>query len=138
MKSGLKKIGIVVFCCFFLKGCLFGAGLVEQEITGDYWLLANGYLDEMSIWHFPGNHKSNLIVGETVFEVGHNKDFIIAKRHPKDSTNGVNKKVTFYHLIKISETGESNDLTYEQYLNKRKELNVPEELDFDTVFQELK
>jgi len=138
MKSALNKIGIIFFCSFFLKGCLFGAGLVEQEITGDFWLFANGHLDEMSIVHFPGNHKSNLIVGETVFEVGHNKDFIIAKRHPKDSINRVNKKSTFYHLIKISEGGKSKDLTYEQYMNKRKELNVPKDLQFDTVFQELK
>ena len=136
MKKRFLNIGITIICSFLFKSCLFGVGLVEQEIIGDYWLLANGKLHEMSI-----SYDSRIIVEETVFAVGHNKEFIIAKRHPKISATYLNKEITYYHIIKVSKSQKikkSTDMTYEQYLQKRKELNVPKDLEFDMVFEDLK
>ncbi|WP_276166487.1 hypothetical protein [Zobellia alginiliquefaciens] len=128
---------VVVFT-ILLQSCLFGAGLVEQEITDKYWLTANNTLDEMSIWYFPGEHQSKLIVEQTVFEVGHNDNFIIAKSHPKDSVNGLNKNVTYYHIIEVARASKSVPLSLEQFEFKKKELQVSEKLEFTKVFHELK
>ncbi len=132
----MRKIGTLFV--ILLQSCLFGVGLVEQEITDKYWLTANNTLDEMSIWYFPGEHQSKLIVGQTVFEVGHNDDYIIAKSHPKDSVNELNKNVTYYHLIEVSRARKSIPLTLEQFEYKKKELQISEKLEFTTVFEELK
>lgn len=132
----MRKLTLVFV--ILLQSCLFGVGLVEEEITDKYWLIANNTLDEMSIWYFPGEHQSKLIVEETVFAVGHNDDYIIAKSHPKDSTNGLNKNVTFYHIIELAGANKSVPITLEQFRSKRKELQIPEKLRFTTVFDELK
>lgn len=132
----MRKLGLVFI--ILLQSCLFGAGMVEQEITDKYWLTANNTLDEMSIWYFYGEHSSKLIVEETVFEVGHNDDYIIAKSHPKDSINGLDKNVTYYHLIDIARANKSIPLTLEQFELKRNELQVSDKLEFTKVFDELK
>ena len=98
-----------------LQSCYFGAGLVEKEITDDYFLFANNSLDEMSIWFHAEKYSNRLIVPETVFALGENGDFIIAKS-----------------------TEQSPNLTLEQFENKRKELNIPKNLDFEIVYEELK
>ena len=122
-----------------MESCYFGAGLVEREITDDYFLFANNTLDEMSIWYHAEKYSNRLIVPEIVFAVGENGDFIIAKSHPKTTENGINKSVTNYHIIEVDKksTEQSPNLTLEQYERERKKLNIPNELDFDIVYDEL-
>ena len=89
----MKKTNSMIFIMliFLFQSCLFGAGLVEREITDDYWLFANNEMHEMSIWHHSENRSGGeLIVEETVFAIGYNDNFIIAKSHPKNSTNQLN------------------------------------------------
>tara|TARA_Y100000034_G_scaffold135013_1_gene205314 strand:+ start:1066 stop:1416 length:351 start_codon:yes stop_codon:yes gene_type:complete len=114
-------------------------GLVEREITDDYFLFANNTLDEMSIWYHAEKNSNRLIVPETVFAVGENGDFIIAKSHPKTTDNGINKSVTYYHIIEVDKKSfeQSPNLTLEQYKNERKKLNIPNDLNFDIVYEEL-
>tara|TARA_R110000751_G_C13674737_1_gene470678 strand:+ start:139 stop:546 length:408 start_codon:yes stop_codon:yes gene_type:complete len=135
----LKKIlGITLL--LILQSCYFGAGLVEKEITDDYFLFANNTLDEMSIWFHAEKYSNRLIVPETVFALGENGDFIIAKSHPKNLESGINKNVTYYHIIEVDKksTEQSPNLTLEQFENKRKKLNITNDLDFDIVYEELK
>lgn len=122
-----------------LESCYFGSGLVEREITDDYFLFANNTLDEMSIWYNAEKYSNQLIVPETVFAVGVNEDFIIAKSHPKTTENGIDKNVTYYHIIEVNKksTEQSPNLTLEQYERERKKLNIPNNLDFDIVYDEL-
>jgi len=135
----LKKILGIVFL-LVLQSCYFGAGLVEQEITDDYFLFANNSLEEMSIWYHAEKYSNRLIIPETVFALGENGDFIIAKSHPRNIENGINKSVTYYHIIEVDKKSieESPNLTLEQYENKRKMLNIPKNLDFEIVYDELK
>ena len=136
--NNLKKILGISFL-LILQSCYFGAGLVEKEITDDYWLLANNTLDEMSIWFNAEKYSNRLIVPETVFALGENGDFIIAKSHPKNLESGIDKRVTYYHIIEVDKKSpeQSPNLTLEQFENKRKELNIPNDLDFDIVYEEL-
>lgn len=89
----------------------------------------------MTIFYHAEKYSNRQIVPETVFAVGHNRDFIIAKSHPNN-----NKNVTYYHIIEIAKksTNQSPNLTLEQFENRKKQLNVPKELNFDIVFDELK
>tara|TARA_R110001583_G_scaffold129547_1_gene281334 strand:- start:6440 stop:6871 length:432 start_codon:yes stop_codon:yes gene_type:complete len=132
-----KILGIAIL--LILQSCYFGAGLVEKDIVGDYSLFANNTLDELCIIYHSDKYSNRLIVPETVFAVGHNRDFIIAKSHPKNSENGITKNVTYYHIIEIDKksTEQSPNLTLEQFLQKRKRLNIPNGLDFDIVYKEL-
>jgi len=137
--NNLKKILGIAFL-LILQSCYFGAGLVEKEITDDYFLFANNSLEEMSIWFHAEKYSNRLIVPETVFALGENGDFIIAKSHPRNIEAGINKNVTYYHIIEIDKknTEQSSNLTLEQYENKRKMLNIPKSLDFEIVYDELK
>lgn len=137
MRKTNKTIGI--FLLLILESCYFGAGLVEREITDDYFLFANNTLEELSIWYHAEKYSNRLIVPETVFAVGENGDFIIAKSHPKTTENGINKSMTYYHIIEVGKksTEQSPNLTLEQYERERKELNIPNDLDFDIVYDEL-
>ncbi|KGL58398.1 hypothetical protein PHEL85_3457 [Polaribacter sp. Hel1_85] len=94
----------------------------------------------MSIWFHAEKYSNRLIVPETVFALGENGDFIIAKSHPKNLKSGINKSVTYYHIIEVDKksTEQSPNLTLEQFENKRKELNIPKNLDFEIVYEELK
>ncbi|WP_178989688.1 DUF3997 domain-containing protein [Winogradskyella schleiferi] len=134
----MKKILGIAFL-LILQSCYFGAGLVEKEITDDYWLFANNTLDEMSIWFNAEKYSNRLIVPETVFAFGENGDFIIAKSHPKNLESGIDKSVTYYYIIEVDKKSpeQSPNLTLEQFENKRKELNIPNDLDFDIVYEEL-
>ncbi|WP_179321157.1 DUF3997 domain-containing protein [Winogradskyella helgolandensis] len=134
----MKKILGIAFL-LILQSCYFGAGLVEKEITDDYWLFANNTLDEMSIWFNAEKYSNRLIVPETVFALGENGDFIIAKSHPKNLESGIDKSVTYYYIIEVDKKSpeQSPNLTLEQFENKRKELNIPNDLDFDIVYEEL-
>ena len=136
--NNLKKILGIAFL-LILQSCYFGVGLVEKEITDDYWLFANNTLDEMSIWFNAEKYSNRLIVPETVFALGENGDFIIAKSHPKNLESGIDKSVTYYHIIEVDKKSpeQSPNLTLEQFENKRKELNIPNDLDFDIVYEEL-
>ena len=134
----MKKILGIAFL-LILQSCYFGAGLVEKKITDDYWLLAINTLDEMSIWFNGEKYSNRLIIPETVFALGENGDFIIAKSHPKNIESGIDKSVTYYHIIEVDKKNpeQSPNLTLEQFNNKRKELHIPNDLNFDIVYEEL-
>ena len=137
--NNLKKILGITFL-LILQSCYFGAGLVEKEITDDYFLFANNSLDEMSIWFNAEKYSNRLIVSETVFALGENGDFIIAKSHPKNINKGIDRSVTYYHIIEVNKKDPEQrpNLTLEQFENKRKVLNIPNDLDFDIIYEELK
>lgn len=139
MKS-LAKYAMLSLLLF--QSCYFGAGLVEKNLTEDYYLFANNSMDELSIWHHTAEYQNDLIVEETVFAVGYDDEFIIAKSHPKDSKKGVNKKVTYYHIIKVDNNlerdyTESTKLTSTQFEVKKKQLKVTKDLKFTKIFKEL-
>ncbi len=137
--NNLKKILAITFL-LILQSCYFGAGLVEKKLTDDYFIFANNTLEDMSIWIHAEKYSNRLIVPETVFAVGQNGEFIIAKSHPKNSEVGIDKSVTYYHIIEVGKksTEQSPNLTLEQFEYGRKRLNIPNDLDFDIIYEELK
>lgn len=138
MKRNLKIIGL--FILLLLQSCYFGAGLVEQSLTNNYSLFANNSIDEMSIWLHVEKYSSQLIVPETVFAVGYNKNYIIAKSHPKDIKKNIDKNITHYYIINIhkQDQKQSPNLTAKEFENERNRLNISKELDFNIIFEEIK
>lgn len=138
----MKKTNSMIFIMliFLFQSCLFGAGLVEREITDDYWLFANNEMHEMSIWHHSENRSGGeLIVEETVFAIGYNDNFIIAKSHPKNSTNQLNKNITQFHIIQINKSSDYNHkrLTKDEFKTIGEAIGVPNDLGFTIIYKEL-
>jgi len=136
----LKFFLIVSFLCY--QGCFFGTGLIEQSLDNDFYLFANNSFDETSIIYNTGKYSSSIIVEESVFAVGFNDDFIIAKRHPKDSINQILEEIIYYYIIEINNISKNNPkksipLSEEQYKSKRRELKIPNNLDFKIVIKEI-
>ncbi|OSY87064.1 hypothetical protein WH52_13465 [Tenacibaculum holothuriorum] len=134
----MKKT-IKISLLLILQSCYFGVGLVEKEITNNYFLFANNKLDEMSIWFHSEEHSYQLIIPETVFAVGENGDYIIAKSHPKNKKNGIDKSITYYHIIEVrkKKANQYSNLNLEQFNKKREELNIPNSLSFKLTYKEL-
>ena len=135
----MNKVYYLLILIVF-QSCYFGVGLVETEIEDDYFLFANNSLEELSVWLKDSGGTNELIIPQTVFAIGNNERFIIAKSHPFDSETGIDRKTTFYHIIEIDKksTSQSQKLTYAQFVEERERLKISEELEFHTIFDEVK
>ena len=113
-------------------------GLHKEHITGNYYLVSTDYVDEdLSVSYDLGDGSYIGVVNETVFAVGYNKDFIIAKQHPAKEINNPDKSITNYFIVPITnkvdkwpDENKIGPLTELEFLIKRKELNIPEDLTF--------
>ena len=108
--------------------------LVEENLPGNYYLWAEDELEQLKITHSLKNSSGyNLIVKETVFAVGFNKDFIIAKSFSKQH------KQIHYHIIEVNKdlSEENRGSSFEDYMLKRKTLNLPYDLIFTQVYHEV-
>jgi hypothetical protein len=88
-----------------LLGHLAGCGFVhDEEITGPYRLVAVDISEQMIVCF--GLENGNCVgrIPETVFSVGWNERFIVAKQHPQD-----NKAVTNYFVLDMTLDNESAD-----------------------------
>ncbi len=140
------KICILMVLCCFLSGCLsdafFGSPDYEKKLNGDYYLLAFDEDEEMSIGVQIGEEGVGVIEA-TVFAVGQNENFIIAKQHPLISMGVIDKKTTNYFIIpldlKVSKAVDRNyfgPLNLEQFEQKKRELNM-KDIEFSIIFKEL-
>jgi hypothetical protein len=138
------KCLIYFLCTVLLSSCGYGLAY-EEHITGIYYLTAADSEEDISLSCLQGKGFYCDIISSTVYAVGHNNDFIIAKQHPHQFAEPIDKSVTNYYIIplknKVSEFPYDNKigpLTLEQFNKKRKELNMPKGLIFTIVFEDLK
>ena len=110
----------------------------------NYYLYAYASDEDMLIMHFD-KYGGLEVVGSTVFAVGCNKDFIIAKQHPAIYPEKENKSVTNYFIIPLkkpvtwlNENVAIGPLSENEFAEKKKQLNVPDTLDFSIVFNNIK
>ena len=127
----MKKIIFYLLIIISLQSCYFGAGVVEIDLPGNFDLFGNNSKNEAAIWLDIGEYSSEIIVNQTVFAVGYNDDFIIAKSHSKNKI--------LYHIIEVKKgLKQANiNLSFEQYKFNREHLNVPYDLNFTIVFHEI-
>jgi hypothetical protein len=100
----------------------------EKNLNGGYYL---GYIDtpdQMTIYNSDGVG----VIGSTVFSVGQNDKYIIAKQHP----NGIRGEICFY-IISIERQKVYGPMRYDYEVSQiKKELNVGD-IDFTIVYHDL-
>ncbi len=134
------------YICLFVI-LLAGCGLaVEDKITGNYFLTAADDDDDTGLsYHAPsdGPIYALIIVG-TVFAVGYNKEYLIAKQHPK-SDSGINRRITNYYILPLKDTmnwrtmnGLIGPLSFDQFNQKKIDLRISPSLTFTIEKSSLK
>jgi hypothetical protein len=95
--TGTEKTCVWAITAVFL-GYLAGCGFVhDEEITGPYRLVAVDISEEMMVCFGLENGDCVGRIPETVFSVGWNKRFIVAKQHPQG-----NRAITNYFVLDMT------------------------------------
>ena len=88
-----------------LAALLTGCGFVHDEVlTGPYRLVATDVPEQMSICRTIGVGDCIGRIPETVFSVGWNESYIVAKQHPRN-----NRTVTNYFILEMALDSELAD-----------------------------
>lgn len=140
----MKIINIVFLIGFTAvgSGCIGMA--YDKQISASYSLQANHSRNEMSLVYTDTNGYQWGVVNQTVFAIGFNNNFIIAKQHPRGNTKTPGISLTNFYVIPLNNaTGNYEGknilgpLTETEYDVKREELHVPKSLVFSIYFDDL-
>jgi hypothetical protein len=127
---------------------LFSTGCTDmyvEHLVGNYYLIEADYVDiELSLSYKLKNGDYTGVVNPTLFAVGYDDEYIIAKRHPHEFGYPVNKSVTHYYIVPLKynvhaspDGNRTVPLSREEFERKRIELNISNELTFSRVFKKL-
>jgi nitrous oxide reductase accessory protein NosL len=117
---------ISLIATLLISGCGF---VHDEHLTGPYRLIAVETLDQMDIsYGFPSGNTVGRIP-ETVFSVGWNSRYLVAKQHPKKD-----RSITHFYYLDMSRDSTDADpsasvtgpLSESEFLRKRAELGLPE------------
>ncbi len=109
---------------------LSGCGFVHDEhLTGPYRLIAVDTLHQMGISYGLPSGSAVGRIPETVFSVGWNSRYLVAKQHPKDD-----RSITHFYYLDMSRDSTYADpsasvtgpLSESEFLRKRAELGLPD------------
>lgn len=133
MKKVIMPIVALIYCTF-LSGF---AGLADYGVVihDDYELIrSSGH--QIAIWYIGDNsnkqYSDNCLISPKVVEVNYSDQYIIAKRsllipEKMGSTYNVSDaSVSLYYIIDMDTFEIYPDMTEEEYLEKRKSLEIPE------------
>jgi hypothetical protein len=140
----MKLLLIILFYLsgFFLTGCFRHE--YKKTIANGYTLYAYEADEDMSLAHFD-KYGALEIITPTVFSIGYNKDFIIAKQHPTIYPDKENKSITNYFIVPIKQPVKWTNtdiaigpLTEDAFWKWRKKLNIPDTLTFTITYNDIK
>jgi hypothetical protein len=115
-----------------------GIGLAyEHDLTGDYAVWAPDLVEQAAIVQkIPGTSSATVIVDSMVVAYGWNDDFIIAKQHPNlDGFDQVDTGLTHWFIVQVATGDVYGPLAEKEYLQYRKEFNIPDDLDFTRTIE---
>jgi nitrous oxide reductase accessory protein NosL len=109
-----------------LSGCGYAH---DEKLTGPYRLIAVDVDEQMDVSYSLPNGGAIGRIPETVFSVGWNDRYIVAKQHPKN-----NRSITNYYYLDMSRDSTYADpsasvagpLKESDFLRKRTELSLPD------------
>jgi hypothetical protein len=137
----MKNKAVFFLILYLFSGCIGFS--TKEKIINNYYLIATDSEEQLSLSYCDPNDKNGCIgiIGATVFSVGYNDTYIIAKQHPSN-----NRSITNYFLLPINNKdrhwgdnfGLIGPLTVDQFNEKKKELNISESLKFTIVKDNLK
>lgn len=149
----LLLIAVLFYSCW-------GLGFAYlKHLSGNYYLLACDSKEQMSIAYKDTESSYIGIVSEKVLAVGYNNNFIIAKQISVESQDSISDRPPAYYIIDIRDTRREDFLktaieeidnvpldryfplpalkmSYDEYLIKRRELNIPDSLQLAAVVAE--
>jgi hypothetical protein len=137
----MKRILKYLITGILLTAC---SGMYEKHLTGNYYLTKTDYADEeLSLSYKLENGDYIGVVNPTLFAVGYDDDYIIAKNHPQiRGAFTFNKNVTYYYIVplkyKVHHSPDENrigPLSEEEFKAKRKELKMSDSLTFTKIFK---
>lgn len=133
----MKKIYWGVIILVVLSSCGFA---IKKKIAGNYYLTATDTGEQLGLSYCdPKDDNGCIGITEgTVFSVGHNKNYIVAKQHPN-----TNRQIINYFILPIKldkgiggNFGLMGPLNSVEFEIKRKQLNITS-IKFDVVYKEL-
>jgi hypothetical protein len=124
--SSVPELVVFLFAALLLSGCGF---VHDEQLTGPYRLIAVDTLDQMSVSYRLPDGAAVGRISETVFSVGWNNRYIVAKQHPNND-----RSITNFYYLDISRDSTYADpslsvtgpLTEAEFVRKRSELGLPE------------
>ena len=137
----VKYCLIAIVCLSSMIGC---DSFNQKQLIGNYYLIESSYKeDSKSLSYSLGSGNFNDVVSQTVFSVGFNEDYIIAKQHPKKYKVPANKSITNYFIIAMKDSSSyygkvNGPFTESEFLVAKKSLGISGKLKFTIVFEDLK
>jgi hypothetical protein len=114
----------------------------KQKLVKQYYLTALDTDEEMEIQVIDPDGYAFRVIPSTVFSVGYDSSYIIAKQHPRTANNHADSKITNYYILPIMETLKSDEssnaigpLTEEEFNKKKTEFGV--NVEFSITFKNL-
>lgn len=138
----MKTKKIILYCVWLNLVSCIGSAAYDEPLVDNYSLNAMDVKSGMTICGLNGKYRIG-IMNPTVFAVGFDDEFIIAKQHPEKDME-IDRSITNYFIIplkeKISESIEKNvvgPMTKEEFYRERKKLGVSKNLIFTKKFKDL-
>ena len=132
----MKPLRMVVW--FAISAIICGCGFDhDEQITGNYRLVAVDVMDQMSVGLSVKGGNAIGRINATVFAVGWDQRYIVAKQHPNN-----NRAVTNYYYLEMAKDSQHADpsasvtgpLTETEFKQRQVNLKLP---DFTRTFKEL-
>ena len=139
-----KKLIILLLLLPIFSGCQYGTH--KDKIIDKYFLTYVDTESMLSLSYDLENGDFIGVVNDAVFAVGYNSNFIIVKNHPFVEPDSINRTVTNYYIVKIDKNiskykvdeNKIGPMTELNFNKKRKELKIPDNLDFTIDIDENK
>ena len=136
---------LLLIMCELLHGCT--SFVIKDHLFGNYFLVAPDDGHQLGLAYYTPKDGDSYaaIISATVFAVGYNEKYLIAKQHPFIFSRPPNKDTTNYYILQITNDfnfrtmdGLFGPLTLDQFILKRHELGIPDSLIFTKEYEDLK
>jgi len=134
------KRNFLFLILFSLSACINGVSGIRENFLGNYYLVAPDDDEQTALsYHEPSDGLVYAyIIEETVFAIGYNKAYIIAKQHPFGE-----RRITNYFILPVKKgfdwktnNGMMGPLTLNQFEQKQTELHI-KSIKFTIVYSDL-
>ncbi|MCX6927967.1 MAG: DUF3997 domain-containing protein [Verrucomicrobia bacterium] len=133
-----RSLFAALACLGILAGCGGFGFAYAKRLSGKYGLVAADVLEQMDISEMLPNGSAIGVIPATVYAVGWNEQFIIAKQNPAGPSHTVDKTATHFYILKVSDGSVTGPINESAFGAERTRLGVPEALTFTLVFDSLK
>jgi len=119
------------------SGCVGGGVFFKERLVGRFAMWGvDGLSDNSVVEESEDRRAASVLILPTVFAVGFNDRFIIAKRHPKTGYQ-FDRSITEFYVVSVLDGEVHGPVNGENFSALRLRLGVPASLDFSRVLEQL-